>query len=213
MKKEDKKQAKKEIKKKAAVTAAKKPAIKPKKEVKKPAPAIKHEMRPKKPPRAAAEAEKKPEKVAIVEEKKAEPRHAPEKKKPPKTVQYHGTGGRKTSIARVWISPGTGNYMINGRPMEQYAVGRKVLCNMAMQPFVLTNTIGKYDVNAHVKGSGYASQIGAVRQAVSKAIINASPELRPILRKAGLLTRDPRVKERKKYGQKRARKRFQYSKR
>lgn len=213
MKKEEKKPVKKEIKKKSAISAAKKPAVKPRKETKKPATPVKHEIKPKKILKAAPEIEKRPEKAEIAEEKKAEVRHAPEKKRPPKTVQYHGTGGRKTSIARVWMSPGKGNYIINGRPMEKYAVGRKILCSMAIEPFVLTNTLGKYDVIAHVKGSGYASQIGAIRQAVSNAIISANPELRPVLRKAGMLTRDPRVKERKKYGQKRARKRFQYSKR
>ncbi|MFH1709874.1 MAG: 30S ribosomal protein S9 [bacterium] len=128
-------------------------------------------------------------------------------------VQYHGTGGRKTSGARVWISEGSGRYIINGKLLEQYICGRRLLHKMAMEPFVATNTLGKYDVYADAYGGGICSQIGAVRQAVSKAITRAKPEHRPVLRKAGLLTRDPRVKERKKYGQKRARKKFQYSKR
>lgn len=231
MKKETKKTVKKaatalkqEIKKKTEPATkhviAKKSAAKPKKEVKKLAHALpqetkheKPELKVKKPLKIETDVQaKKPEKIPHVHvEEKREAK--PFVKKPSKIVQYHGTGGRKTSQARVWMTEGTGKYLINGRPMETYAVGRKILCNMAMSPFVLTNTLGKYDINANVTGGGYCSQIGAVRQAVSKAIIIANPELRPILRKAGLLTRDPRVKERKKYGQKRARKRFQYSKR
>jgi len=218
MKKEDKKitrktapAVKQEIKKKA-VPVEKKPAAKPKKEAKKAVPAARHELKVKKAPKIVAEAPKRPEKIAIAEEHKAEVK-APTIKKPPKLIKYHGKGGRKTSGARVWLSAGTGRYIINGRTMEEYAVKRKILCKMAMEPFVITNTLGKYDVRADVHGGGYASQIGAVRQAVSQALTFANPELRPVLRKAGLLTRDPRVKERKKYGQKRARKRFQYSKR
>jgi small subunit ribosomal protein S9 len=210
MKKTEAKKEKKEIKKKST-PAAKKAAPKVKKEVKK-------ELKPKKAPQTEAVLKIEAPKAAIaekathvvhVEERKA----APEKKKPPKIVQYHGTGGRKTSGARVWISEGSGKYLINGRPIENYTCGRKLLLKMAMEPFVATNMLGKYDVYADAYGGGVCSQIGAVRQAVSNAIIQAKPEHRPILRKTGLLTRDPRMKERKKYGQKRARKRFQYSKR
>jgi small subunit ribosomal protein S9 len=210
MKKTEPKKEKKEIKKKSVPTA-KKAAPKIKKEVKK-------ELKPKKAPKAEAaskiEAPKsaiaeKPAHVVHVEERKA----APEKKKPPKKTLYHGTGGRKTSGARVWISEGSGKYLINGRTLENYTCGRQLLLKRAMEPFVATNTVGKYDVSADVYGGGVCSQIGAVRQGVSVALTQANSENRPVLRKTGLLTRDPRMKERKKYGQKRARKRFQYSKR
>ena len=210
MKKTEPKKEKKEIKKKPA-HAAKKAAPKVKKEVKK-------ELKPKKAPKAEAalkiEAPKaaiagKPAHVVHVEERKA----APEKKKSPKKTQYHGTGGRKTSGARVWISEGSGKYLINGRSLENYTCGRQLLLKMAMEPLVTTNTVSKFDIYADVHGGGVCSQIGAVRQGVSVALTQANPEHRPILRKTGLLTRDPRMKERKKYGQKRARKRFQFSKR
>jgi small subunit ribosomal protein S9 len=210
MKKTEAKKEKKEIKKKVT-PAAKKAAPKVKKEAKK-------ELKPKKAPKAEAalkiEAPKaaiaeKPVHVVHVEERKA----APEKKKPPKKSQYHGTGGRKTSGARVWMSEGSGKYLINGRSLENYTCGRQLLLKKAMEPMVATNTVGKYDIYAYAHGGGVCSQIGAVRQAVSVAITHANPEHRPVLRKTGLLTRDPREKERKKYGQKRARKRFQYSKR
>jgi len=210
MKKTEHKKEKKEIKKKS-IPAAKKVAPKVKKEAKK-------ELKPKKAPHAEAalkiEAPKaviaeKPAHVVHVEDRKA----APEKKKPPKTTQYHGTGGRKTSGARVWISEGSGKYLINGRTLENYTCGRQLLLKKAIEPLVATNTLGKYDIYADAYGGGVCSQIGAVRQGVSVALTHANPEHRPILRKTGLLTRDPRVKERKKYGQKRARKRFQYSKR
>lgn len=210
MKKTEPKKEKKEIKKKAA-PAVKKAAPKVKKETKK-------ELKPKKAVHAEAAVKIEAPKAAIaekpvhpvhVEERKA----APEKKKPPKTTQYHGTGGRKTSGSRVWISEGSGKYLINGRTLENYTCGRQLLLKQAMEPLVATNTVGKYDIYADVNGGGVCSQIGAVRQGVSVALTRANPENRPVLRKTGLLTRDPREKERKKYGQKRARKRFQYSKR
>jgi len=198
MKKTESKKEKKEIKKKVAPPA------------KKAVPKARKEVKPKKLQKAEAiPAEKAPH----VEEHKTETRRLPEKKRPPKVVRYHGTGGRKTSGARVWISEGSGKYLINGRPIENYTCGRKLLLKMAMEPFVATNTLGKYDVYADAHGGGVCSQIGAVRQGVSVALTQANPEHRPVLRKSGLLTRDPREKERKKYGQKRARKRFQYSKR
>ncbi len=217
MKKEEIKKEKKEIKKKAAA-----PARKAAPKTKKALPARlaaeragRQEIKPKKVPQLKAapkiEIPKKAsvEKAPVAEVRKA----AAEKKKPPKTVQYHGTGGRKTSGARVWISEGSGKYLINGKPLENYACGRKLLLKTAMEPFVATNTLGKFDVYAYAQGGGICSQIGAVRQGVSNAIIQANPEFRPVLGKLGLLTRDPRMKERKKYGQKRARKKFQYSKR
>jgi small subunit ribosomal protein S9 len=230
MKKAEVKKEKKEIKKKP-VPAAKKAAPKVKKEVKKVLPekkAVKaeapevqetktkkvHEEAPKieQPKHVHAHAEsshveKTP--ATIIEEHKA----APIKKKPARVVQYHGTGGRKTSGARVWISQGTGKYNINGKPLDIYICKRHLLSKMAMEPFVATNTIGKFDVYANAIGGGICSQVGAVRQGLSEALIQFNPEFRSTLKKLGLLTRDPRMKERKKFGQKRARKRFQYSKR
>ncbi len=211
----------KEIKKKAAAPKkvavakpkeAKKIAPKPVKKIEKPE-AVKIE----KPVAISHKAEApKIETVHIThEEPKVHPHpvRVVEKKRPPKTVQYPGTGGRKTSKARVWLTQGTGLYLINGRPMEQYALGRQLLTKQALEPFVVTNTVGKYNVYADVNGGGYVSGVGAVRHAVSDAMAHMNPEFRSPLKKAGLLTRDPRMKERKKYGQKRARKRFQYSKR
>jgi small subunit ribosomal protein S9 len=205
MKKVETKKVSKEIKKKAA-PAAKKAAPKVKK-------AVALEAKPKS---AHAEAVKA-EAPKIVHHEKPhaaeEHRHAPLKKKPAKTVQYHGTGGRKTSVARVWMSKGSGNYNINGKLLKDYTCGRKLLLKVAMDPFVATNTVGKYDTYANANGGGICSQIGAVREAVSEAMMLDNPGFRAVLKKAGFLTRDPRMKERKKYGQKRARKRFQFSKR
>jgi len=215
MKKAETKEVKKEKKetKKKPAPAVKKAAPKVKKEIKK-------EIKPKKAPKPEVapkvelNKEISPEKATVKAHVAAEERKAaPEKKKPPKTVQYHGTGGRKTSGARVWLSSGSGVYFINGRPLEIYTCGRKLLNKVAMEPFILTGTMGKYDVHADAIGGGICSQIGAVREAVSEAMCQVNPEFRPALRKSGMLTRDPRMKERKKYGQKRARKRFQYSKR
>lgn len=211
-----KKIEKKETKKKP-VHVVKKAAPKVKKEVKK-------ELKPRKIAKPKVSViEQKPKAVvphkvetvhlAPVEERKPEVRVVPHKKNAPKMVRFHSTGGRKTSIARVWLSSGPGNYLINGRSVENYANGRKLLINMATDPFKITNTSGKYNVIAHVSGGGYCSQIGALRQAVSNALLEVNPDFRITLKKAGFLTRDPREKERKKYGQKRARKRFQYSKR
>lgn len=127
-------------------------------------------------------------------------------------IRYYGTGKRKDAIARVWISPGTGEVTINERPAEKY-LGRPVLQRLIQQPFEVTETVGRFDVMAHCKGGGISGQAGAIRHGISKALLEADPNLRPILRKLGFLTRDPRVKERKKYGRKRARRGFQFSKR
>ena len=126
--------------------------------------------------------------------------------------RFYGTGKRKNAIARVWIAPGSGTVTINDRPAEKY-LGRRVLARMLQQPFVITETEGRFDVVAHCKGGGISGQAGAVRHGISKALLESDPELRPRLRRTGLLTRDPRVKERKKYGRKRARRGFQFSKR
>ena len=214
MKKEIKKPVKKETKeiKKKAAAPVKKAAIKPKKETKPQKAAKPHVAAKVEAPRIEHKIEHK---VEHIEKPKQieEIRPKLEKKKPAKIVGYNGTGGRKTASARVWLYPGSGKYMINGRPMESWTYGRKLLQNMAIEPFVLTETMGKYDVFANVIGGGSTSQVGAVRHALADAMQTMNPEFRPVLKKSGLLTRDPREKERKKYGQKKARKRFQYSKR
>jgi small subunit ribosomal protein S9 len=126
-------------------------------------------------------------------------------------LQY-ATGKRKYAIARAWLSPGTGAITVNARAFDQY-FPRTTLRSLIQFPLELTNLQGKYDVKATVSGGGPTGQAGALRHAISKALVTMSPALREALKKEGLLTRDPRVKERKKYGQKGARKRFQYSKR
>jgi small subunit ribosomal protein S9 len=127
-------------------------------------------------------------------------------------VRYYGTGKRKDAVARVWLAPGTGQVTINDRPGDRY-LGRLVLQRLIQQPFEITETVGRFDVIALCKGGGISGQAGAIRQGISKALLEADPDLRPTLRKLGFLTRDPRVKERKKYGRKRARRGFQFSKR
>jgi small subunit ribosomal protein S9 len=126
--------------------------------------------------------------------------------------RYYGTGHRKNATARVWIAPGSGTVTINNRPGDKY-LGRAVLSRMVQQPFDVTDTLGRFDVIALCKGGGLSGQAGAIRHGISKALLEVDPELRPRLRRIGLLTRDPRVKERKKYGRKRARRGFQFSKR
>jgi len=125
---------------------------------------------------------------------------------------YYATGKRKTSIARTWLKPGNGEITINGRHVDDYfKVGSAKA--VLLQPLVLTNTIGSFDVNARVSGGGSSGQVGAIRHGITKALILANPDLRQALKKAGYVRRDPRMKERKKYGQKGARARFQFSKR
>jgi small subunit ribosomal protein S9 len=126
-------------------------------------------------------------------------------------AQY-ATGKRKYAIARAWLSPGSGAITVNAKPVEQY-FPRQTLRTVVQFPFEITGLIGKYDVKATVGGGGTTGQASALRHAISKALVTINPALREPLKKEGLLTRDPRVKERKKYGQKGARKRFQYSKR
>ncbi len=125
---------------------------------------------------------------------------------------FYATGKRKSAVARVWIAPGTGKITVNGRDFDDYfdiAVARLVVS----EPFEVTNTLGKIDVKATVKGGGKNGQAEALRHGIARALQTMDPELRPALKKAGLLTRDARVKERKKYGLAGARKRYQYSKR
>lgn len=129
------------------------------------------------------------------------------------TSYYYGTGRRKTSTARVRLIPeGTGVSVVNRKPLDDY-FDRDVMKMMIMQPLELTETMGKFDIYVNVKGGGKTGQAGAIRHGISRALLQADPELRPILKKAGFLTRDSRMKERKKYGQKGARARFQFSKR
>ena len=127
-------------------------------------------------------------------------------------IQFLGTGRRKSSVARVMVSPGNGKIMINKRPIEEY-FGYETLRMMAKSPLVLTETLSKYDVAVNAKGGGFTGQAGAIRHGISRALTKAEPELRPLLKKAGFLTRDARMKERKKYGLKAARRAPQFSKR
>lgn len=127
-------------------------------------------------------------------------------------VHYYGTGRRKTSVARVRMLPGEGNILVNGRPLDEY-FGRKTLELIIKQPLNVTDTIGKYDIVAKVEGGGPTGQAGAVRHGIARALLRVDVEYRPALKKAGLLTRDPREKERRKYGLKKARKASQFSKR
>jgi small subunit ribosomal protein S9 len=125
---------------------------------------------------------------------------------------YYATGKRKSAIARTWLTPGNGEISINDRPFEVY-FPIETLRTELLEPFKLTNTAGSFDVKVSVKGGGIAGQAGAVRHGITKALILTDPDLRIPLKKAGFVKRDPRVKERKKYGQKGARARFQFSKR
>jgi small subunit ribosomal protein S9 len=127
-------------------------------------------------------------------------------------VQNYGTGRRKTAAARVFLRPGTGSLQVNGRPLDDY-FPNEVLKMVIKQPLLLTETAEKFDIVATVEGGGSAGQAGAIRHGISRALIEYNAELRDRLKTAGLLTRDPRKKERKKYGQKGARARFQFSKR
>ena len=126
--------------------------------------------------------------------------------------RYYATGRRKNSIARVWMMPGSGKVTINDKTMDQY-FGREVLKMIIRQPFEVTGTVDKFDVLVNVLGGGNSGQAGAIRHGISKALLEVDAESRIKLRKEGLLTRDPRAVERKKYGQKGARARFQFSKR
>lgn len=127
-------------------------------------------------------------------------------------IQYYGTGRRKTSTARVYLRPGSGNIVVNKREFETY-FPNQALQMIIRQPLNLTETTGKFDILVNVDGGGQAGQAGAVRHGITRALMEYNGDLRPTLKKAGLVTRDPRQKERKKYGQKGARKRFQFSKR
>jgi len=128
------------------------------------------------------------------------------------TQQNYGTGRRKSAVARVWITPGEGKVSINGREMKEY-LGRPVLEILVKSPLVLLSLDGRYDVKATAKGGGITGQAGAVRLGISRALLEVDEEFRKTLRASGFLTRDSRVKERKKYGRKKARRGFQFVKR
>jgi small subunit ribosomal protein S9 len=126
--------------------------------------------------------------------------------------EYYATGKRKSAIARTWIKPGSGEITINNRPLDDFfkvPTAKTIL----RQPLVLTNTLDKFDIRVRVVGGGISGQAGAIRHGITRALIEYDAELRPALKKAGFVKRDPRVKERKKYGQRGARARFQFSKR
>jgi small subunit ribosomal protein S9 len=127
-------------------------------------------------------------------------------------LQYAATGRRKCSVARVRLEPGQGNIVINGRELSEY-LGSKVLEIMVRQPLAITGTEGKYDVFVSVEGGGTTGQAGAIRHGIARALLEVDAEYRSALKKAGYLTRDPRMKERRKYGLKKARKAPQFSKR
>lgn len=127
-------------------------------------------------------------------------------------VQFYGTGRRKNAIARVRLVPGEGRVLINNRPLDQY-FGQKILEILVRQPLEVTNMAGRFDVLAKVEGGGTTGQAGAVRLGIARALLQAEGDLRPVLKRNGFLTRDPRMKERRKYGLKKARKAPQFSKR
>jgi small subunit ribosomal protein S9 len=127
-------------------------------------------------------------------------------------VKYYGTGRRKSSVARVYLVPGNGNITVNKRDLDEF-FGLETLKVIVKQPLVLTDTLTKFDVLVTVKGGGYTGQAGAIRHGIARALLEVDLEMRPALKKAGYLTRDPRMKERKKYGLKGARRAPQFSKR
>ena len=128
------------------------------------------------------------------------------------TTKYYGTGRRKSSVARVYLVPGTGKITINKRDIDEY-LGLETLKVVVRQPLVATDNVDKFDVLVNVKGGGYTGQAGAIRHGVARALLQVDAEYRPTLKAAGFLTRDPRMKERKKYGLKAARRAPQFSKR
>ena len=128
------------------------------------------------------------------------------------SVQYHNVGKRKNAVARIWMTPGQGSISVNQRPLEDY-FPREIWRMQVKQPLEQSGLMGQYNVVANVNGGGLTGQAGAIRHGIARALLEVDPKLRGRLRKEGLLTRDSRIKERKKYGQKGARRRFQYSKR
>jgi small subunit ribosomal protein S9 len=190
-------------------TAKKKKTVKKaaKKEViQKPAEAKIEEVKAEKPapppvPAAVAPAEK--EKVVT----------GTKKERLPGGHKFYGTGRRKEATAKVWLVPGSGKIVVNGRGLSEYFCGRKLLEFQARRPLAVTNTKDNYDVYAQAFGGGIPGQAGALSMGIARALLEVSPDLRVKLKREGLLRRDPRMKERKKYGLKRARRAFQYTKR
>ena len=127
-------------------------------------------------------------------------------------IKYYGTGRRKKSVARVWLFPGTGKITVNKKDVNEY-FPQEILRAIIYKPLDLTNNLAKYDVQVNVYGGGFTGQAGAIRHGMSRALLQVDGDLRLVLKKAGFLTRDPRMKERKKYGLKKARKAPQFSKR
>ena len=126
--------------------------------------------------------------------------------------KFYATGRRKTSVARVWMKPGTGAITINKRTMDEY-FGRPTSKMVVRQPLELTDNVGKFDIDINVCGGGPSGQAGAIKHGITKALLDVDPKLRASLKKAGFITRDSRIKERKKYGKRAARRSFQFSKR
>ncbi len=126
--------------------------------------------------------------------------------------KYYATGKKKTSIARVWMKPGEGNITVNNRALEEF-FGRETSKMVVRQPLELTDNMGKFDISINVCGGGPSGQAGAIKHGITKALLEVNPELRAVLKKAGFITRDSRIKERKKYGRKAARASYQFSKR
>ncbi len=135
------------------------------------------------------------------------------KEKLPAGPKYYGTGRRKEAVARVWLRPGNGNILLNGKSPSDYFCGRKLLEYQVVRPLAVTNTQGSYDVYVEAFGGGVPGQAGAVSLGIARALLEVNPDFRVKLKREGLLRRDPRMKERKKYGLKRARRAFQYTKR
>jgi len=127
-------------------------------------------------------------------------------------VSYYGTGKRKSSVARVWLKPGAGKIMVNNKTLDEY-FGRETSKMIVRQPLELVEKVGEYDIYVTVQGGGDSGQAGAIKHGITKALLETDAELRGVLKKAGFITRDSRVKERKKYGKAAARARFQFSKR
>ena len=125
---------------------------------------------------------------------------------------YYATGKRKSAIARTWLKPGSGQILVNNRPADEYFTVESAKTDM-LQPLVLTNTQENFDIKVRVMGGGVTGQAGAIRHGITRALVQADPELRVALKRAGFIRRDPRTKERKKYGQRGARARYQFSKR
>ncbi len=126
--------------------------------------------------------------------------------------RYYATGKRKSAIARVWMKLGDGKITINKKPIDEYLT-TDIAKMVVAQPLEVTNALGRYDITVNVTGGGFSGQVGAIKHGISRALLKISPEFREPLKKQGFLTRDSRIKERKKYGQRSARARFQYSKR